>query len=97
MVNLTVKEGKEVDKAGPILKKAEIGTRVRNLEQSHQFGSGAGYTVALVQAAFGSPASLPDTFLGVYVNTANSKVYLVRVSAGAFTGSELTFAAVPAS
>jgi hypothetical protein len=66
------------------------------LDGSLKNGTGAGYTIALVQAAFGDPAELPAGFVGYYTDSVASKVYRIRVVADAFVGEELTEVAVPA-
>jgi hypothetical protein len=62
---------------------------------SIKYGSGAGYTIALVQAAFGDPATLPDNFHGVYYDSTGEDYYDILVRSSAFLGVVKVYAAVP--
>ena len=57
-------------------------------------GNGAGYTIALLTANFGDPATIDDGFVGVYRDTTNNKTYHISVFGDAYYGVEET--AVPA-
>lgn len=56
-------------------------------------GTGEGYTIALVTAAFGDPATLADGQTFIYRDTSGNKTYGVSVYDGVFYGVEK--AAVP--
>jgi hypothetical protein len=56
-------------------------------------GTGEGYTIALVTAAFGDPATLADGQTFIYRDTSGNKTYSVSVYDGVFYGVEK--AAVP--